>query len=89
MADLGQGVDAALVRPRVPRLRRTDHQRPVVRSDPGPETIYLCQNIFVSKADDTIACNELVFVICNLISQLFSKQCQPILLKYLYFQKVC
>ena len=45
VADLGQGVHAALVRPGVPRLRRADHQRPVVRSDPGPETVYLCQNI--------------------------------------------
>ena len=39
VADLGQGVDAALVRPRVPGLCRADHQRPVIRSDSRPEII--------------------------------------------------
>ena len=87
VADLGQGVHAALVRPRVPRLRRTDHQRPVVRSDPGPETVYLCQNIFVSKADDTIAGNELVFVICNLIIIILKTSSSYVVVEVFIFPK--
>ena len=45
VADLGQGVHAALVRPRVPGLRRADHQRPVVRSDSRPESICIVMSI--------------------------------------------
>ena len=49
MADLGQGVHAALVRPRVPGLRRADHQRPVVRSDSRPESICIVMSIAGSE----------------------------------------
>ena len=49
MADLGQGVHAALVRPRVPGLRRADHQRPVVRSDSRPESNYIVMSIADSE----------------------------------------
>ena len=49
MADLGQGVHAALVRPRVPGLRRADHQRPVVRSDSRPESNYIVMSIAGSE----------------------------------------
>ena len=49
VADLGQGVHAALVRPRVPGLRRADHQRPVVRSDSRPESICIVMSIADSE----------------------------------------
>ena len=71
----------------VSHLRRADHQRPVVRSDPGPEiSFFSCQNIFVFKLD-TIAGNEPVFVICNLIIIILKTSSSYVVVEVFIFPK--